>query len=108
MDKDSKVIVGLTCFVVALLHSFLLLCAITARGESAGLVLYFLEWPLAQLASIIWQPGEIHPGPLFYASIWVCGTIIYVLIVGVPLGFAIVGIRRLIKGLNNDKWIHDD
>lgn len=109
MSKGTKIIVGLTCLALALLHALLLAFLLSAKGEGRMLVPY-LEYPLFWLESWMLpsQSGEALSPFLWYATLWIGGTLFYGLVVGVPLGFALVGIRRFFKWLNDDRWTRND
>jgi len=102
MSSDTKIMVGLSCFVFAILH-LVLLAYITMglEGESKAFAILYLEWP----AMMIWRPplgGDVRV--LYYAYIWIGGTLIYALVLGMPVGFIIDGVRRLFNWLNSEKW----
>src|SRR5438046_869216 len=102
MSSDTKIILGLSCFMFAILHLLLLAYVMMGlEGESKGFAILYLEWP----AMTIWMPPHGDSVPvLYYAYIWIVGTLIYALVLGVPAGFIIDGIRRLFKWLNSEKW----
>jgi len=101
MSKDSKIIVALTCLGLGLVHVFFLALV------SGSLLIFYLEAPLLWLESLVAPPIVPETSPaLFAANLWIGGTLFYGLVAGVPLGFVFVGIKRLLKSLNDDKWIH--
>ena len=101
MSSDTKIIVGLTSFVVAMLHLLLLFYVMVGlEGEAKGFAVLYLEWP----AMMLWKPPMGEVPALYYAYIWIVGTLIYALVLGVPLGFSIDGLRRMVKWLNDERW----
>jgi len=102
MLKDSKIIVGLTCLGAALAHVF---CLALVQGS---MLVFYLEYPFFAVESLLFDPVSEKASPLLLnCNLWVGGSVFYAVVVGIPFGLVFVGIRRLFKWLNDDKWIHD-
>jgi hypothetical protein len=101
MGKDEKWIVGGSCILFGLVCLVLLFgIPLIYSGEALGWMHYFLSWP----QRVFWSPSSLSGkfAHLFYVLIY--GTFIY-LLAGVPPGFLVVGVRRLFRWLNHEKWV---
>ena len=103
MSKNSKLTIVITCGAFGALH-WVLLAILSALGGGScmgGLSLLWLEYPVL----LIWPPSDSRATGVYVTCILVGGTLMFML-AGLLFGFALCGLRRLFKWLNDERWLN--
>jgi hypothetical protein len=83
-------------------YLFLIFCLpFVYEGEALGFRQYFLTYPLR----VIWSPEDLTGRFARISYVLIYGTLVY-MVAGIPVGFVILGFRRLFKWLNDEKWLN--
>lgn len=101
MRRDEKWTLGGTCILFGLIYLVSVFgLPLVYQGESLGWMAYFLTYPLR----VFWSPEELSGNLVHAFYVLIYGTFIYML-VGAPIGLLVIGVRRLFRWLNHERWV---